>query len=70
MVSPIQIAFLRISIVVSCVSLLFYTVDVSTIGTEFMVSYVSVYGAMSYFFARKMYDIAVGAAKNCVCVRI
>ena len=49
MVSPIQIALLRIRIVVSPVSLLSYTEADWTIGTAFMVSYASVYGATSHY---------------------
>ena len=48
MVSPIYIALLRIRIVVSPLSVLFYAVSTRTIVTAFMVLYASLYGATSH----------------------
>ena len=48
MVSPIHISLLSIRIMVSYVSELAYSVGVWTIGTAFMISYSSVYGATSH----------------------
>ena len=53
MVSPIYITPLSISIVVSPVSGLFYAVAAWTVGTNFMVSHASVYGATFYSFSVK-----------------
>ena len=53
MVAPIYIALLRIRIVVSPVSGLFYAVDDWTMGTVFMVSYTSVYVTTSHYLPLK-----------------
>ena len=68
-ISPIHIALLRISILVYPVSVLLYDVASWTIGTDFMVSYVSVYGAMSHYLPEKCMTMQLDPQKR-VRVRI